>query len=40
MTYTLKLFDKSLLEFVVVENLADPIVNITWLDDSHKDLLP
>lgn len=40
MIYTLKLFDTPLLCFKVVENLADPVVRITWTDESRKDLLP
>ena len=40
MVYTLKLFDTSLLSFEVVENLADPILNITWRCERKKHLLP
>lgn len=40
MIYTLKLFDTALLKFTVVENLADPVVRIVWLDEKHKRLLP
>ena len=40
MIYTLKLFDLSLLAFEVVENLADPVVRITWINEDRKQLLP
>jgi len=40
MIYTLKLFDLSLLAFEVVENLADPVVRITWINEDKKQLLP
>ena len=40
MSYTLKLFDTELLKFDVIENLADPVVHILWLDESKKELLP
>ncbi len=40
MIYTLKLFDKALLKFEVVENLADPIVRIDWIDNDNLRLLP
>lgn len=40
MIYTLKLFDTALLDFEVIENLADPVVHIHWLCESKKHLLP
>ena len=40
MIYTLKLFDLSLLAFEVVENLADPVVRITWINEDKMQLLP
>ena len=38
--YTLKLFDAALLTFTVVENLADPVVRVLWIDEKNKRLLP
>ena len=40
MLFTLKLFDTSLLMFEVVENLADPVLKITWISENNKHLLP
>lgn len=40
MIYTLRLFDTALLSFEVAENLADPVVNINWICESKKHLLP
>ena len=40
MIYTLKLFDTALLCFEVVENLADPVIRITWLNEKERHLLP
>ena len=40
MIYTLKLFDTALLRFEIVENLADPVVRITWLDETRIPLMP
>ena len=40
MSYKLKLFDKVLLEFNIVENLADPVVEIVWIDENSRNLLP
>lgn len=40
MIYTLKLFDTSLLTFEVLDNLADPVLNITWICENKKHLLP
>ena len=38
--YTLKLFDTDLLRFKVVENLADPVVQIDWVNEEKRHLLP
>ncbi len=38
--YTLKLFDTSLLNFEVVENLADPVVRILGINSNARHLLP
>lgn len=40
MIYSLKLFDDTLLRFEVVENLAEPVVHITELNEEKKHLLP
>ena len=40
MIYTLKLFDIPLLQFEVLENLADPVVRIVQLDKNSRHLLP
>ena len=40
MIYTLKLFDTALLDFEVVENIADPVVRIVRMDAEKKHLLP
>ena len=40
MILTLKLFDQALLRFEVIENLADPVVRIRWMDQGHRHLLP
>ena len=40
MEYTLKLFDTELLRFQVVENLAEPVVRICWMNEAQKHLLP
>ncbi len=40
MEYILKLFDTSLLGFEVIENLADPVVRITWINEAYRELLP
>ncbi len=40
MIYTLKHFNAALLKFTVVENLADPVVRILWIDEKNKRLLP
>ena len=38
--YTLKLFDTPILKFNILENLADPVIEITWINESKKNLLP
>lgn len=38
--YTLKLFDTPILKFNILENLADPVIEITWVNESKKNLLP
>lgn len=38
--YSLKLYDKDLLKFNIVENLADPVVEIQWIDEESIGLLP
>lgn len=40
MEYILKLFDIELLKFKIIENLADPVLEITWVDERKKHLLP
>ena len=40
MEYILKLFDMDLLKFRIIENLSDPELQITWVDESKKNLLP
>lgn len=40
MGYILKLFDIDLIRFEVLENLADPVVRITWINEENKALLP
>ena len=40
MIHTLKLFDTPLLQFEVVENLADPVVRIVGIDEGNRSLLP
>ena len=40
MVYTLKLFDTPLLSFEVVENLADPVIRVTWINEAERRLLP
>ncbi|MCR4991199.1 MAG: XRE family transcriptional regulator [Lachnospiraceae bacterium] len=36
----LKLFDTNLIEFSIIENLADPVLQITWINEAKKDLIP
>lgn len=40
MEYILKLFDTELLKFKLIENLADPVLSITWINEGKKNLLP
>lgn len=38
--YSLKLYDKALINFDIVENLADPVLKIQWIDEKNIGLLP
>lgn len=38
--YIIKHFDDDLLKFEVVENLADPVVQIKWINEEKKNMLP
>ena len=40
MEYVLKLFDTELIKFKIIENLSDPVLQITWINEKNKDLLP
>lgn len=40
MEYILKLFDTNLLKFKIIENLSDPVLQITWINEKKKHLLP
>ena len=40
MEYILKLFDVDLIKFKIVENLSDPVLQITWTNEKKKHLLP
>lgn len=40
MEYILKLFDTNLLKFKIIENLSDPVLQITWINEKKKQLLP
>lgn len=40
MDYTLKLFDIDILKFKVIENLAEPVLEITWIDKKSIHMLP
>ncbi len=40
MEYTLKLFDVDLIKFQIIENLSDPVLKITWINERKKQLLP
>ena len=40
MEYILKLFDVELMKFRIIENLADPVLQITWINEKKKKLLP
>lgn len=38
--FILKLFDEDLLKFEVIENLADPVVKILWINEKQMNMLP
>lgn len=38
--YSLKLYDTDLIKFNIVENLADPVVEIQWINEGKLSLLP
>ena len=40
MEYYLKLFDVDLIRFKIVENLSDPVLKITWINEEKKHLFP
>lgn len=40
MEYILKLFDIEIIKFNIIENLADPVLQITWINEGKKHLLP
>lgn len=40
MEYVLKLFDTELIKFKIIENLSDPVLQITWINEKNKGLLP
>jgi len=40
MEYILKLFDTDLIKFKIIENLSDPVLEITWINEKEKHLLP
>ena len=40
MEYILKLFDVDLIKFKIIENLSDPVLQITWINEKKKHLLP
>ncbi|MCR5250554.1 MAG: XRE family transcriptional regulator [Lachnospiraceae bacterium] len=40
MECNLKLFDTNLLKFTIIENLSDPVLQITWINEKEKRLLP
>lgn len=40
MEYVLKLFDTELIKFKIIENLSDPVLQITWINEKNKNLLP
>lgn len=40
MEYVLKLFDTELIKFKIIENLSDPVLHISWVNEKNKDLLP
>ena len=40
MDYMLKLFDLPLLKFSVLEDLATPVLDILWVNEEKRELLP
>lgn len=40
MSYVLKIYDTDLIKFHTLENLADPVLHITWINEDKKQLLP
>ena len=40
MEYVLKLFNTNLIKFKIIENLSDPVLQIVWIDENKRDLLP
>ena len=40
MEYILKLFDVELMKFRIIENLSDPVLQITWVNEKKKNLFP
>ena len=40
MSLVLKLFDTDLLKFDVIENLADPVVSISWINEDKINSFP
>ncbi len=40
MEYVLKLFDTDLIQFKIMENLADPVLQITQINENQKQLFP
>lgn len=40
MEYVLKLFDTDLIHFKIVENLADPVLQITKVNEKQKNMFP
>ena len=36
MEYILKLFDVELIKFKIIENLADPVLQITWINEGKN----
>ena len=40
MEYILKLFDTELIKFKIIENLSDPVLQITWINEKNRNLLP
>ena len=40
MGYVLKLFDTALIKFKIIENLADPVLQIIWMNEEKKDMFP